>query len=309
MNEYLENHDGIIVDEVLDLSEITQDSLKRFINRELSWLAFNFRVLEEASNKSHPLFERLRFISISANNLDEFFMVRVAGLKGQVAAGITKLSYDGRTPQEQLDAISKKAGRLMGEQQRVTADIIHLLRGEDIYLLRDDEITDEDMFYLDSWFSEHIYPILTPLAVDPAHPFPFIPNKGLVMAIQLKRPSDGWELNGLIPMPNNLARFIKLPGKKVRYLRLEQLVALFLDRLFPDFEVLAHGMFRLIRDSDMEIDEEAEDLVRTFESMLRQRRRGHVIRLKMDSYMPEVLRNFVIQQTGVNEEDIFDLGC
>ncbi|MDX1737141.1 MAG: RNA degradosome polyphosphate kinase [Alphaproteobacteria bacterium] len=301
------SNDNASHDVEVNLDEIDGTNRKRFINRELSWLAFNFRVLEEASNPRHPLFERLRFISISANNLDEFFMVRVAGLKGQVAAGITKLSYDGLTPQQQLDAISEKAGRLMRGQQTALAEILRLLREAKIILAENDELSAHDLEFLEAWFNEHIYATLTPLAVDPAHPFPFIPNKGLVIAVQLKRPSDNWELNGLIPMPNNLPRFIKLPGRGVRYVKLEQLVSLFLDRVFPGFQVLGSGMFRPIRDSDVEIDEEAEDLVRTFESMLRQRRRGHVIRLKMDSNMPEGLRNFVIQRMNVRDEDVFIL--
>ncbi|MTI10531.1 RNA degradosome polyphosphate kinase [Curvivirga aplysinae] len=303
-----ESNDNIHLDEVLDLAEVTTTSKTRFINRELSWLAFNFRVLEEASNFRHPLFERLRYISISASNLDEFFMVRVAGLKGQVAAGVTTLSSDGRTPLEQLNAISEKAGRLMQEQQVVLHDILGLLREENISLLTDDEVTDEDMKFLDKWFSEHVYPTLTPIAVDPAHPFPFVPNKGLVMAIQLRRPSDGWELKSLIPMPHNQKRFIKLPGRNPRFIRLEQLIGLFLDRLFPDFEVVGNGMFRILRDSDVEIDEEAEDLVLTFESMLRQRRRGHVIRLNLEADMPDELKEFVVSELGVLDEDVFLLG-
>lgn len=279
----------------------------RFINRELSWLAFNFRVLEEACNPNHPLLERLRFLSISASNLDEFYMVRAAGLKGQVAAGITTLSQDGLTPAEQLSAISEKAGRLLRAQQVVLEEILQKLRKERIYLLTENELNKKEQNWLENWFGEQIYPALTPLAVDQAHPFPFIPNKGLVMAVELLRPRDERKLSGLIPIPHNLERFVRLPGSDARFIALEKVIALYIDRMFPGFEVSGMGMFRVIRDSDVEIDEEAEDLVRTFETMLRQRRRGNVIRLNVSSQMPDGLRDFVVDQLGVKSDDVFEL--
>lgn len=294
--------------------EVAPDGVKidiaspdRFINRELSWLAFNFRVLEEACNPNHPLLERLRFLSISASNLDEFYMVRAAGLKGQVAANITKLSQDGLAPAEQLAAISEKAGRLLRAQQVVLEEILQMLRKERIFLLRAEELNKRERTWLENWFGEQIYPALTPLAVDPAHPFPFIPNKGLVMAVELLRARDDRKLSGLIPIPHNLERFIRLPGQDARFIALEDLIAMFIDRMFPGFEVTGMGMFRVIRDSDVEIDEEAEDLVRTFETMLRQRRRGNVIRLNVSSQMPDGLRDFVVDQLGVRADDVFEL--
>ena len=287
---------------------VSLKSPTRYINRELSWLSFNTRVLEEAKNPNHPLLERLNFVSISASNLDEFYMVRVAGLKGQMNAGVTKLSQDGMTPEQQLAAISEKSAALMIEQQETVKSILAEMREEGIFLLELDELKQEDKDWLEEWFKEHIYPALTPLAVDPAHPFPFIPNKGLVMAMELVRPADDKNMFGLIPVPHNIERFVRLPGEITRFVALERMIGLFMDHLFPGFQLLAKGMFRVLRDSDVEIDEEAEDLVRTFESLLRQRRRGNVIRLKMDDEMSDKLSSFVREQLGVKDEDVFETG-
>ncbi|WP_115936877.1 RNA degradosome polyphosphate kinase [Aestuariispira insulae] len=299
----MEKTEQIEAPEGQDVIDINTPS--RFINRELSWLAFNTRVIEEANNPNHPLLERLNFVSISASNLDEFYMVRVAGLTGQVKAGITKPSQDGKTPAEQLAAIHQKSLQLITEQEKSLKQILQEMRKEGIYLLEVEELLARDKAWLEKWFQEHIYPALTPLAVDPAHPFPFIPNKGLVMALELVRPVDGKFMFGLIPIPHNIERFVKLPGRKTRFIALERVVSLFMDHLFPGFQILAKGMFRVIRDSDVEIDEEAEDLVRTFESLLRQRRRGNVIRLKVDSQMSDSLRDFVIEQMDVKLDDVF----
>jgi len=294
-------------DETQSMGGITIDSPDRFINRELSWLSFNQRVLEEAANPKHPVLERLRFLSISATNLDEFYMVRVAGLKGQVAASVASFSQEGMSPRQQLDAISEEAGGLMLRQQEQWSVVIEDLRDAGISLVKADQLAAREKTWLDGWFLEQIFPALTPLAVDPAHPFPFIPNMGLVLALELFRQSDDRHMNGLLIMPSNLDRFIRLPGRSIRFIALEDVLSLYFDRLFPGFQLLGKGMFRLIRDSDMEIDEEAEDLVLTFESMLRRRRRGHVIRLKMTADMPEDLRDFVIDQLSVDLEDVFTL--
>ncbi len=283
------------------------DSPDRFINRELSWLSFNTRVLEECANQKHPLLERLRFLSISASNLDEFYMVRVAGLKGQVEAGITEMSQDGLTPAQQLSAIGAQASELMQQQQVFWRELATELKEAGMKVLGPADLTAKDKAWLDKWFFEQIFPALTPLAVDPAHPFPFVPNLGLVMAVQLFRKPDDRDLSGLVPIPHNLDRFIRLPGSQIRFIILEEAISLYLDRLFPGFELLGKGMFRVIRDSDMEIDEEAEDLVRTFETMLKRRRRGHVIRLTVNQEMPEPLKDFVIQEMGVDEEDAYRL--
>ena len=288
----------------------------RFINRELSWLAFNRRVLEEAENSQHPLLERLRFLSISSSNLDEFFMVRVAGIKGQIDADVHEASIDGLTPAEQLKAISSTAARLMEDQARVYSQLCADLAKVDYQIFDQkqiDDISASDHDWLQSWFMDQIFPTLTPLAVDTAHPFPFIPNFGMFIALNLVDTKADRTMYGLISLPANVPRFIRLPdhqpdqvsGSSRRFLALEAAILLFLPKLFPGFEVHGSGMFRIIRDSEMEIDEEAEDLVRTFETMLRRRRRGHVIRLKYQDSTPAELRDFVISELGAHSTDVF----
>jgi len=290
---------------VAPVIEMTSDA--RFINRELSWLAFNERVVGEAENPSHPLLERLRFLSISASNLDEFYMVRVAGLKGLVAAGVTTPSDDGLTPAEQLDAINKRAGELVRNQQRQWRTLRRELREAGIVVVEPRELTDKDRAWLEAYFTDSIFPVLTPLAIDPAHPFPFIPNMGFAMVLELLRPADSKSLRALVPMPSQIERFTRLPGAKIRFLPIESLVALFLDRLFPGFEVLGHGTFRVLRDSEVEIEEEAEDLVRVFESALKRRRRGNVIQLTINKGIPSELARFVIDKLHAEPGDVFEL--
>jgi polyphosphate kinase len=279
----------------------------RYINRELSWLAFNQRVLEEASNPHHPLLERLRFLSISASNLDEFYMVRVAGLKSQVAAGLAEASQDGLTPAQQLAAINRLAGHVMAIQQDGWNALKAELRRAGFAIISPSELTEDDRRWLDVRFLETIFPVLTPLAVDPAHPFPFLPNRGFALALQLVRRADGKPLQALLPLPNQIDRFIRLPGAAIRFLPLEEAIGLYLDRLFPGFDVRGQGQFRILRDSEVEIEDEAEDLVRHFESALKRRRRGSVIRLKVNAQMPDDLLAFVTDQLAVGADDIFRL--
>jgi polyphosphate kinase len=279
----------------------------RYINRELSWLAFNQRVLEEAYNTRHPLLERLRFLSISASNLDEFYMVRVAGLKSQVSAGLNEPSQDGLTPAQQLAAINGLAGQLMAVQQKCWSLLKAELEKVGFSIVSAEDLSADDRRWLDVRFLETIFPVLTPLAVDPAHPFPFLPNRGFALALQLVRRSDGKPLQALLPLPSQIDRFIRLPGAAIRFLRLEDAIGLYLDRLFPGMDVKGQGQFRVLRDSEVEIEEEAEDLVRHFESALKRRRRGSVIRLKVNAQMPEDLLAFVTDQLAVSPDDVFRL--
>ncbi len=279
---------------------------EHFFNRELSWLAFNERVLEEASNVAHPLFERLRFLSISSSNLDEFYMVRVAGLKGLAHAGVTTQSQDGLTPARQLEAINERAGRLMADQQRIWHGLATELREQGISVLDLDEVSEADRANLRQRFADEALAVLTPIAIDPAHPFPFIPNCGMGVVLQLSQGRDE-DLIGLLLLPAKLDRFVRLPGPEARYVRLESLIAHWTDLLFPGFGVKSFGYFRVIRDSDIEIEEEAEDLVRLFETLLKRRRRGHVIRLTTDVQMPRALRVFLMRQLNVEAADVFEL--
>lgn len=288
----------------LDAIDLT--SGERFFNRELSWLRFNTRVLEEADNNSHPLLERLRFLSISAGNLDEFYMVRVAGLKGQLQAGVSSVSADGLTPVQQLVAINEMANELMEHQQRSWLTIVRALAKEGIVVKSADDLTKRDREWLEAWFMEQVFPVLTPLAIDPAHPFPFLPNLGFAMALQLQSEKDPDDLlRALVPMPSQVDRFVRLPGHKTSFVSLETMISLFINHLFPGFNVMESGVFRVIRDSEMEIEEEAEDLVRHFESALKRRRRGTVIRLKVSADMPEDLLAFVRDEMGVSADDVF----
>ena len=287
---------------------IAPDDPERFINRELSWLDFNHRVVEEAENPRHPLLERLRFVSISASNLDEFYSVRVAGLIGQAKAGLTTTSPDGRTPVQQLAEIRVRAEALLAEQQRVWRELKDLLQSAGIAVCNAASLSQADLTWLEAWFMERVFPVLTPLAIDPAHPFPFIPNMGLVMALLLLREEDGQGMRALMPLPSQVDRFVRLPpdpahGDTIRFVMLENLVVLFLDKLFPGFRVTGHGMFRLIRDTDVEFEEEAEDLVRSYETALKRRRRGVAIHLGVDAGMPEELRAFVEGELDARDDE------
>ena len=278
-----------------------RESPKRFVNREYSWLQFNQRVLDEAQNVQHPLLERLRFVSISANNLDEFVMVRVAGLVGQVREGVSKITPDGQTPAEQLLNCSREMDRLQARQQETWDDLAQELRGEDIVFLTGGELDELERAWIETEFDASIFPVLTPLSIDPAHPFPFIPNLGMTIVLDLFREEDKRAMTALVRVPSSLPRFWQLPAEGARFLGVEEIITLFVDRLFPGYAMRARGLFRVIRDSDIEVQEEAEDLVRLFESALKERRRGSVIRLEFGSHTPEHLRQFVMQELHVDE--------
>lgn len=294
-----------------DVAELRQ-SPARFVNREVSWLQFNMRVLEEAGNPHHPLLERLRFVSISANNLDEFFMVRVAGLKGQQRAGMTKQSADGMTPVEQLDEIATLAQHLHLEQQDHWQTLREELFASGVVIHEANDLSEPQILFLEQLFRDEIFPVLTPIAVDPAHPFPFIPNLGYALAFEMVRPGSSAMLSALVRVPSNLDRFIRLPssltdGGRIEVVTVDTLVNLFFHKMFPGYEITGSGAFRVIRDSEIEIDDEAADLVVEFESALRQRRRGQVIRLEIERRTPRAIRRQIVDRLGATPGDIFEV--
>ena len=283
------------------------DPRLRYLNRELSWLSFNWRVLAEASNLRHPVLERLRFLSISASNLDEFFMVRLAGLKGQVANGVTQKSLDGRTPAEQLAEVAQESARLIREQEAVWRRLQVELAGAGISVVTENDLSAEDADWLGEYFLKQVFPVLTPLAIDPAHPFPFIANRGFSLALELEAIEGTRKMRALVPLPDQVRRFIRIPGEEIRFIALENLVRLFIDQLFPGYRIAGSGVFRLIRDSDIEYEEEAEDLVLLFETMLRRRRLGGVVRLNLSADMPDSLRELVVDEFDAQPGDIVEL--
>ncbi len=282
----------------------------RFLNRELSWLKFNERVLEEAANPAHPLLERLRFLSISANNLDEFYMVRYAGLREQVRAGVARPSQDGLTPAQQVERIRESAGALMDAQQARWTVLKDELAAKGIHVLAPKDLRKTERQWLQAHFEENIFPMVTPLAIDPAHPFPFIPNLGFAIGFSLVSRATGESMMGLVPLPAFAPRFIRLPDRKAedaRFVPLEEVLTLFLDHLFPDHEAQARCIFRIVRDSDIEIEEEAEDLIREFEFLLKQRRRGRIVRIKVERSAPAALRDFIVREIEADPMDVVEV--
>jgi polyphosphate kinase len=273
---------------------------ERYFNRELSWLAFNRRVLDEACNPAHPLLERLRFLSISGNNLDEFFMVRVAGLKAHRLLGVEETSVDGLTPAQQLAAVADEADRLTASQQAVWEELKAALAADGLRVIGGEPLDGEAEAFLERHFREQIFPVLTPQALDPAHPFPFVPNRGFSLLFDLKQPGGG-TIRELLMVPTTLPRFVRIPGAEARFIAVETLIRRNIATLFPGSALVGEGAFRIIRDSDIEVEEEAEDLVRYFRSAIKRRRRGRVIRLKFGAGMPADLVDLVKDGVGAAE--------
>ncbi len=286
--------------------ELDESGPDRFINRELSWLAFNWRVLEEAKNQNVPILERLSFLSISATNLDEFYSVRVAGLRELARNGNNTPAIDGRQPSDQLNLIEVNARQLMKQQQLILARLRDEMATQEIHIVTADEAKG-DYTYLQKIFLSEVFPILSPLAIDPAHPFPFIPNSGFALALQLERKSDGRGLRALVPVPHQINRFIRLPGKVYRYLPLEELILMQMEQVFPGYRLKGNCSFSILRDSDLEIEDEAEDLVREFEVALKRRRRGEVIRLKISKDAPSSLRKSIMVELDVKEHEVVEI--
>ncbi|MGB0960392.1 MAG: RNA degradosome polyphosphate kinase [Halocynthiibacter sp.] len=292
-----------------DIPDTERDGPKRFFNREMSWLAFNWRVLEEAENPRVPILERLRFVSISATNLDEFFTVRVAGLMELVRKSVSTPAADGRSPAEQLALIHENANKLMARQHHAFCDIRSKMEESGIHLLERTQLTDADLPHLEAAFMAEVFPVLSPLAIDPAHPFPFIPNEGFCLALQLERNTDGKTLRALLPIPHQIPRFLRLPAPdgQHRFLPLEELLLMHLDQLFPGYHAKASCAFRVLRDSDLELEDEAEDLVREFEIALKRRKRGEVIRLKMTANAPKGLRKMIVRELHITDDEVVEM--
>lgn len=286
---------------------IDGESPLRFINRELSWLQFNARVMEESQNPRHPLLERVRFLSISASNLDEFFMVRYAGLWDLVQADVKTISPEGLTVSQQLEKAGEQATNLIHQQEIYWKGLQDELRDNGIFIVEADELKTKEQEWLDGHFLDQILPILTPLAIDPAHPFPFIPNLGLALIAHLKRSEDSRLLDVVVPIPQHIPRFIRLPGDSVRFINISQVIATYMSRLFPGYGIVSRGQVRCIRDSDIELQEESEDLVRTYESAIRRRRRGHIVKLQVTEGMSDHLRRLVTEETETQPQDIIEI--
>ena len=298
-----------MVDNLIINSKENNKTSNRLINREVSWLSFNMRVMEQSSNKIYPLLERLRFLSISASNLDEFYMVRVAGLRALMLANTKIKSDDGLTPLEQLKKIKKLTDSLVEIQQNECCSILTQLRDKNLNLICISNLDDEEKKWLEKYFLENVFPILTPLAIDLEHPFPFIPNLGFSLMVELKRNSDDETLLVLVPIPSQIKRFIRLPDKQsdIRFISLENIISIFIKLIFPNYQLVSEGVFRVIRDSELEVEEKAEDLVMVFESALKKRRRGDVVRLEINKAMPKNLSSFIFRNLNILADEVISI--
>lgn len=302
---------GILADQIsTEYDDMFEDTF-RFVNRELSWLEFNRRVLEEAHNENYPLLERVKFLSISSSNLDEFLMVRVAGLLAQLNQNVEKRSDDGMSVEEQLEAVNKSVKTLQDDQQKYWAVLKESLTAENIHIEKIENLSEAELDWLERYFMLNVFPVLTPLSMDLAHPFPFISNLGHAMVFDLKRAGDNKRMKAFIRLPAGIVRFVRLPQRtknEVRLISLENIILNYIDKLFPNYRSKGNGNFRIIRDSDLEVEEEAEDLVLTFESALKRRRRGTVIRIETDAKMPAYLRDFVLEKLNAGDVQVSQVG-
>ncbi|XDZ64687.1 RNA degradosome polyphosphate kinase [Alphaproteobacteria bacterium LSUCC0684] len=292
----------------MPIPPIGMEDQHHLINREISWLAFNERVLAESESPRHPLLERLRFLAISANNLDEFMMVRVAGLKQQVARGMLENDQSLSSPQDVLEAISSRVSLLLARQQAILPDLLSLLAREGVAVVGRDELNDADRHFLAEYFNAEILPVIAPMAIDPAHPFPFIANRGFGAFLGLEN-KKGRFMQALILISPKLKRFVHLPGQDDRFIALEDVIILNLASIFPGHTLTNHVMFRVLRDSELEVDEEAEDLVATFETALKARRRGNVIALELSSTTDRTpFVSSLLEAMMVDEADVAHVG-
>ena len=275
----------------------------KYINRELSWLEFNQRVLEEAENNKIPLVELLNFLSISGSNLDEFFMVRVAGLKGQVDSEVSIESIDGLMPEQVLVEVIKKSKLIKKKQNQCWANLLKKLSNNGIKVSDTMQLQVAEKKWLETYFINEIFPLLTPVAIDPAHPFPFVPNLGLSIVLKLKSKKSKKIIRVVIPFPKGLKKFIQIK-KNSKFIATEEVIIFFINKLFPKYTFLSYGVFRLIRDSDIEFSDEAEDLVTTFENQLRKRRYGREVLLEMTKSIPEDLKNMIVNSLDIKKDNI-----
>ena len=289
----------------MPLAELGPDESPYF-NRELSWLQFNQRVLAEADNLAYPLLERLRFLSISGSNLDEFMMIRVAGLVGQVQRGLATPSIDGRSPSQQLAAIREKLAELSQRQQAIWRTVQTGLAEAGIHIADEQRVSPAAHKWLKDYFLTEILPIITPQALDPAHPFPFVQNEGMGLLFTLTRDATREQLIEMVLIPSALPRFVRVPDavtgeSGALYISIARLIQRYAEALFPGFTIQGDGLFRVLRDSDIEIEEEAEDLVRTFRSAIQRRRRGQVIQLEIEEDFDPAAEALLLEQLGINE--------
>jgi len=286
-----------------------EKKLNKYINREISWLKFNLRVLAEASNIKNPILERLKFLSIAANNLDEFFMVRVAGIYNQIKDKVSFLSHDGLTSEKQLERIIIKTKKLLSTSNEAWSNLKVNLSKEGILFASYRDLNKSEKVKLNKIFRENIYPILTPLIIDPSHPFPFIPNKGHFLVMLLNKRNKNKKFFATILIPQNVERFINISNKVdvQKYLSIEHVISNYVNYLFPGYHLNKYTSVRLIRDSDIEFEEEAEDLIMYLEKALKKRRRGRIVKLEIRSNADPLLKKFVYKKLDVTEDEVYEM--